>query len=88
MSTTHNKSHAAPKRNWETFLRTTRALLIGLAGGLFLVLPASAQLGDVANIQTGTILGTVVDISTAAIANIVLRKEIIYRESGRSPAGR
>ena len=75
MSTTHNKSHATPKRNWETFLRTTRALLIGLAGGLFLVLPASAQLADVANIQTGTILGTVVDISSDPIpdAKIVLQ---------------
>ena len=75
MSTTHNKTHATPKRHCEALLRTTRALLIGLAGGLLLVVPASAQSGEVANTQTGTILGTVVDISSDPIpdAKIVLR---------------
>ena len=75
MSTTHNKTHATPKRHWEAFLRTTRALLIGLAGGLLLVVPASAQYGEAANTQTGTILGTVVDISSDPIpdAKIVLQ---------------
>jgi hypothetical protein len=75
MSTTHNKTHATPKRHCEAFLRTTRALLIGLAGGLLLGVPASAQYGEVANTQTGTILGTVVDISSDPIpdAKIVLR---------------
>jgi hypothetical protein len=75
MSTTHNKTHAISKRHWQALLRTTRALLIGLAGGLLLVVPASAQYGEAANTQTGTILGTVVDISSDPIpdAKIVLQ---------------
>jgi Carboxypeptidase regulatory-like domain len=75
MSTAHNKTHATPRRHWEAFLRTTRTLLIGLAGGLLLVVPASAQHGEAANTQTGTILGTVVDSSDDPIpdAKIVLQ---------------
>jgi Carboxypeptidase regulatory-like domain len=75
MSTTHNKTQTTPKRHWEAFRRTTRGLLIGLAGGLLLVVPASAQHGEAANTQTGTILGRVVDISSDPIpdAKIVLQ---------------
>jgi hypothetical protein len=46
-----------------------------LAGGLLLVAPASAQQGEAPNTQAGTILGTVVDISSDPIpdAKIVLQ---------------
>jgi Carboxypeptidase regulatory-like domain len=73
MPTTHNKIHA-PKRYWGAFLSTTHVLLIVLAGGLFLVVPVSAQRNDPAN-AAGTILGTVVDATSDPIpgATVVLQ---------------
>jgi hypothetical protein len=74
MSTIHNKIHA-PKRYWEAFLSKTHALLIVLAGGLLLVVPASAQRNEAANTEAATILGTVVDATSDPIpgATVVLQ---------------
>jgi hypothetical protein len=74
MPTTHNKIHS-PKRYWEAFLSTTHVLLIILAGGLFLVVPASAQHNEAANTEAGTILGKVVDATGDPIpgATVVLQ---------------
>ncbi|HJY87625.1 MAG TPA: carboxypeptidase-like regulatory domain-containing protein [Candidatus Acidoferrales bacterium] len=51
-------------------------LLIALAGGLVLVVPASAQSIEAPNIKTGSILGTVVDSNNDTIPNatVVLQK--------------
>src|ERR1700757_2618710 len=75
MSTIHNQIHVSTKPYAEAFLRTTRVLLTGLAGGLLLVVPASAQRSEAANAQTGTILGTVVDVGSDPIpdAKVVLQ---------------
>jgi hypothetical protein len=53
-------------------------LLIALAGGLVLVVPASAQSIEPTDIKTGSILGTVVDGSNDTIPNatVVLQKPI------------
>ncbi len=74
MSTLHKKIHT-PKRYWEAFLSKTRVLLIVLAGGLLVVVPASAQRTEAANPQSGTILGTVVDETSDPIpgATVVLQ---------------
>jgi len=64
MSTIHNHTHATPDRHLPAFLKVTHVLLlIFLAGGLLLVVPASAQSAEAANTKTGSLLGTVVDIS-------------------------
>ena len=51
-------------------------LLIFLAGGLLLVVPASAQSTEAANTKTGSILGTVVDMSDDPVpdATVVLQE--------------
>jgi len=64
MSTMHNNRPATPDRRLGAFLKVTHVLLlIFLAGGLLLVVPASAQSTEAANAKTGSVLGTVVDIS-------------------------
>jgi hypothetical protein len=53
-------------------------LLIALAGGLILVVPASAQSTEAPNIKTGSILGTVVDSNNDTIPNatVALQKPV------------
>src|SRR5208337_1921580 len=64
MSTMHNNTQATADRHLRTFLKVTQMLLlIVLAGGLVLVVPVSAQSTEAANAKTGSVLGTVVDIS-------------------------
>src|SRR5690349_17113344 len=74
MPMTQNKIHA-PKWYCQPFLSTTRVLLIVLAGGLLLVVPASAQRNEAPDTKAGTILGTVVDATSAPIpgATVVLQ---------------
>ncbi len=62
MSTTHNNRHASSHWLLGTLLNLAHLLLlIALAGGLILVVPASAQSTEALNIRTGSILGTAVD---------------------------
>ena len=64
MSTMHNNTPTTPDRRLGAFLKVTHVLLlIFLAGGLLLVVPVSAQSTEAANTKTGSVLGTVVDIS-------------------------
>ena len=72
----HNNTHATSDRHLRAFLKVTYLLLlIVLAGGLLLAVPASAQSTEAANTKTGSILGTVVDISDDPIpgATVVLQ---------------
>ena len=76
MSTMHNNTPATPDRRLGAFLKVTHVLLlIFLAGGLLLVVPASAQSTEAANTKTGSILGTVVDTSDDPVpdATVVLQ---------------
>ena len=64
MSSIHNNTPTTPDRRLGAFLKVTHVLLlIFLAGGSLLVIPASAQSIEAANTKTGSILGTVVDTS-------------------------
>ena len=64
MSSIHNNTPTTPDRRLGASLKVTYVLLlIFLAGGLLLVVPASAQSIEAANTKTGSILGTVVDTS-------------------------
>ncbi len=64
MSTMHNNTPTTPERRLGAFLKVTHMLLlIFLAGGLLPVVPASAQSTEAATTKTGSVLGTVVDIS-------------------------
>lgn len=64
MSKMHNNTPTTPDRRLRAFLKVTHLLLlIFLAGGLLLVVPASAQSTEAATTKTGSVLGTVVDIS-------------------------
>jgi hypothetical protein len=64
MATIHNKIAATPNRCLGVFLRATHVLLlILLAGRLLLAVPAFAQGSEAANTKTGSILGTVTDVS-------------------------
>src|SRR5258708_22690072 len=79
MSTTHNNSQASSHRLLGTRLNLTpMLLLIALAGGLILVVPASAQSTEAPNTRTGSILGTVVDSNNDTIPNatVVLQKPV------------
>jgi Carboxypeptidase regulatory-like domain len=78
MSTTHNNRYASRDRLVRELLNLTHMLLIALAGGLVLVVPASAQSIEAPNIKTGSILGTVVDSNNDTISNatVVLRKPV------------
>src|SRR5260370_39161786 len=53
-------------------------LLIALASGLILVVPASAQSTEAPNTTTGSVLGTVVDSNDDTIPNatVVLQKPV------------
>ena len=64
MSTMHNNTPRTPDRRLGAFLKVTNVfLLIFLAGGSLLVVPAFAQSTEAANTKTGSVLGTVVDTS-------------------------
>jgi hypothetical protein len=91
MSTMHNHSPAMPDRRLRAFLKVTHLLLlIFLAGGLLLVVPASGQSTEPANTKTGSILGTVADISDDPVpdATVVLqepagdRRTVVTNEYG------
>jgi hypothetical protein len=80
-----------PDRRLGAFLKVTHMLLlIFLAGGLLLVVPAYAQSTEAANTQTGSILGTVVDTSDDPVpdATVVLqgptgdRLTVVTRDDG------
>src|ERR1700674_3124852 len=79
MSTTHNNRHASSHWLLGTLLNLTHMLLlIALAGGLILGVPASAQSTEAPNTKTGSILGTVVDSNNDTIPNatVVLQKPV------------
>ena len=91
MSTMHNNTQATADRHLRTFLKVTQMLLlIVLAGGLVLVVPVSAQSTEAANTKTGSVLGTVVDISDDPVpdATVVLqgpagdRLTVVTNDSG------
>ena len=80
-----------PDRRLRAFLKVTHVLLlIFLAGGLLLVVPASAQSTEPANTKTGSIQGTVVDTSDDPVpdATVVLqgpagdRLTVVTNDSG------
>ena len=76
MSSMHNNRPRMPDRRLGAFLKVTHVLpLIFLAGGLLLVVPASAQSTEAVNAKTGSILGTVVDTSDDPVpdATVVLQ---------------
>jgi hypothetical protein len=78
MSTTHNNRHASSHWLLGTLLNLTHMLLlIALAGGLILVVPASAQSTEAPN-KTGSIMGTVVDSNNDTIPNatVALQKPV------------
>src|SRR5215469_17125786 len=79
MSTTHNSTHASSHWLLGTLLNSNHLfLLIALAGGLIIVVPASAQSNEVPNTKTGSILGTVVDSNDDTIPNatVVLQNPV------------
>ncbi len=79
MSTTHNNRDASSHWLLGTLLHLTHMLLlIALAGGLLLLVPASAQSTDAPKVKTGSILGTVVDSNNDTIPNatVVLQKPV------------
>jgi hypothetical protein len=64
MSSIHNNTPMTPDRRPGAFQKVAHVLLlIFLAGGLLLVVPAFAQSTEAANTKPGSILGTVVDTS-------------------------
>jgi hypothetical protein len=76
MPTMHNNRPTTPDRRLGALLKVTYVLLlVFLAGGLLLVVPASAQSTEAANTKTGSILGTVVDMSDDPVpdATVVLQ---------------
>src|SRR6202142_3265202 len=76
MSPTHNHTSKTPDRRLGAFLKATHMLLlIFLAGGLLLVVPAFAASAEPPNTKTGRILGTVADISDDPVpdATVVLQ---------------
>jgi len=77
MSTRHTNRHAFSHWLLGTLLNLTQMLLlIAPAGGVILVVPASAQSTEVPTTKTGSILGTVVDSNNDTIpsATIVLQR--------------
>ena len=86
----HNQTHTTPYRHLEVFYNLTRmVLLIFVAGGLLFVVPAFAQSAEPANTKTGSILGTVVDISDDPVpdATVVLQGPV-WQSSHRGNEGR
>jgi hypothetical protein len=70
MSTTHNNRHGSSHWLLGTLLNLTHMLqLIALAGGLILVVPASAQSAEAANAKTGSIRGTVTDVGDDPVSD-------------------
>lgn len=70
MLTTHNKRYAGSHGLLRTLLNLTHMLLvIALAGGLMLVVPAFAQSTEEPTIEKGSILGTVIDGNNDTIPN-------------------
>ena len=68
MSSIHNNTPTTPDRRLG--VKVTHVLLLTfLAGGLLLVVPASAQSTEAANTKTGSILGTVVDTSDDPVSD-------------------
>jgi len=91
MSRIHNNTSTTPGRRLGAFLKVAHALLlIFLAGGLLLVVPASAQSNEAASPKTGSIRGTVADMSDDPVpdATVVLqgpaddRLTVVTNESG------
>src|SRR5258708_15583064 len=79
MSTTNNNRHASSHWLFGTLLNLTHMLLlIALASGLILVVPASAQSTEAPNTTTGSVLGTVVDSNNDTIPNatVVLQNPV------------
>jgi hypothetical protein len=79
MTTTHNNRYASRDRVLRELLNLTQRLLLNaLAGGLILVVPASAQSTEGPNTTTGSILGTAVDSNNDPIANatVVLQRPV------------
>jgi hypothetical protein len=78
MFTMHNNTPAKPNRNLATLKLANLLLLIVLAGGTLIVIPAFAQSTEASNIKAGSILGTVVDISDDPVpdATVVLQGPI------------
>src|ERR1700726_146790 len=77
MSTRPTNRHAFSHWLLGTLLNLTQMLLLTApAGGVILVVPASAQSTEVPTTKTGSILGTVVDSNNDTIPNatIVLKK--------------
>src|SRR4051794_38874696 len=76
MLTTHNKRHGWSHGLVGTVLNLTHMLVMALAGGLILVVPVFAQSTEAPNIETGSILGTVVDGNNDTIPNatVILQK--------------
>lgn len=77
MPTMHNNTRATPEQYLGAFLEATRVLLlIVLAAGLLLAVPACAQSSEAASAQAGSILGGVVDVSNDPIpgAKVVLQE--------------
>jgi Carboxypeptidase regulatory-like domain len=69
MSTTHNNSHASSHWLLGTLLNLTQMfLLIAVAGGLILVVPASAQSTEAAT-KTGSIRGAVTDVGDDPVSD-------------------
>ena len=82
MPTTHNNGHVSSHWLLGTLMNLTHMLLlIALAGGLILVVPASAQFTEAPNTRTGSILGTVVDGKNDMIPNAT----VILQEPADDP---
>lgn len=64
----HNNGHFSAHR----LLRAIMLLLVALVGGFVLAVPASAQSNQEANGKTGSIQGTVVDISDDPVSNATI----------------
>jgi hypothetical protein len=70
MSSIYNNTSTTPDRRLGAFLRVTHVLLLlFLAGGLLLIVPASAQSTEAANTKTGSIMGTVVDTTDDPVSD-------------------
>jgi hypothetical protein len=79
MSTTRTNRHAFSHWLLGTLLNLTQMLLlIAPAGGVILVVPASAQSTEAPDTRTGSILGTVVDSNNDTIPNatVVLQQPV------------
>jgi hypothetical protein len=73
MPTTHNNEHATSQWLLGTVLNLPHMLLlIAVAGGLMLVVPASGQSMEAPNTAAGSILGIVVDSNNDTIPNATL----------------